>query len=84
MRDPLTSVLLASLLAVATAHAGQVVLAWDEDLDVQPGLLYSLQIVTLQGGRPTATTRSIAPFPVEACTQWPDTAKTSDSLCGQL
>jgi hypothetical protein len=80
----LTRLLLASLLTAATAHAGQVVLAWDEDLDAQPGLLYSLQIVTLQGGRPTATERSIAPFPVEVCAQWPDTSTAPDSLCGQL
>jgi hypothetical protein len=65
-------------------HAGQVVLSWDYPLDWQQGMTYVLHIVTLQGGVPTATERTINPFTPQQCRQWPDPQPTPATLCGAV
>src|SRR5437879_6143823 len=64
--------------------AGQVVLSWDYPLGWQPGTTYVLRIVTLQGGVPTGTTRTIAPFTPQQCAQWPNPTDTPETLCGPV
>jgi hypothetical protein len=79
---PLTLGLL--LGSVTLTHAAQVVLSWDYPLDWQAGTTYVLHIVTLQGGVPTASERTINPFTPQQCSQWPDPTRTPETLCGSV
>jgi len=82
MRLTLATALL--LGSVTLAHAGQVILGWDYPLAWQQGTTYVLRITTLQRGLPTGTTRTMAPFTPQQCSQWPDPTRTPETLCGPV
>src|SRR5262245_20627922 len=77
------NVMVLILCLASWAEAGEVWLAWDYPLALQPQVTYVLNIVSMKADTPFMEERWIAPLSREECRQYPIPHPTQETQCAR-